>query len=195
MAERVIDERSPARRLGSPFLPPQSFQNYLTSPTQVHEYIREKFGISDPGTIRAIDISRYTAELSSLGHWPRELLGHSPPIAVAVPDATFDQMGGTLGGDASAMGFYQRGSNVVFVRESLVSDPSRFDSVVRHELSHYLSYLARGGVRNHLTVEAPDGTVKPFFSQWLEEGLADFASCRAPREEAMRSHTACFSPL
>ncbi|HSB46910.1 MAG TPA: hypothetical protein VLD37_02765 [Candidatus Bilamarchaeum sp.] len=180
MAEAVRDERSAARRLGSPFMPPSFLQSYMTTPEQVRSYITSKFGVADPGALRVLDISRHTAEFSTLlGPAAGDILARSPPMAVAVPDAVFDQMAGALGGDASAMGFYQRGSNVVFVRASLAGEPPRFESTMRHELAHYLSYSARHGAMSHTTLSAPDGTSKPLFASWLEEGLSDFASYHA----------------
>lgn len=180
MAEAIRDERGGARRLASPFAPPPFLQNYMTTPEQVRSYITSKFGVADPGALRVLDISRYSTEFSALlGPAARDIFSRSPPMALAVPDAVFDQMASALGGNESAMGFYQRGSNVVFVRASLADDPLRFESTMRHELAHYLSYSARRGVSSHALESGPDGTPKPIFGQWLEEGLSDYASYHA----------------
>ncbi|MFN7991751.1 MAG: hypothetical protein U0R44_06370 [Candidatus Micrarchaeia archaeon] len=177
MAERMADERTGARRLASPYLPPPFLQSYMTSPEQAAAYIRNKFGIADPGALRILDISGFTRELGAfLGPSVSSMVSRSPPLAVSVPDAVFDQMAGALGGDASAAGFYQRGSNTVFVRASL---GERFDSVVRHELAHYVSFIARQGGSVHATLPDSAGVQKPFFAQWLEEGLSDYVCYRA----------------
>ncbi|MEW6722321.1 MAG: hypothetical protein AB1324_03600 [Candidatus Micrarchaeota archaeon] len=178
MAERVLDERADSFRSGQ-FSGPPSISNFMTGPPGVIAYLEREFGIREPGTIRLMDISRHISDFSTvLGAPAGDILRRHPPIAVALPDSVFDEIAGRLGGDASAMGFFHRGSNAVFVRESLSSDPQRLDSIVRHELSHYLSYLARNGGAPHLMAEMPDGRTAPVTARWLEEGLSDFVCSR-----------------